>query len=157
MFSIIMKKTNFQKLNKIDQNLLKRAFEVMNNSYNPYSKFYVGASVLSSDNEIFVGTNVENAAYGNTVCAECSALTSARAGGIRKILKIAIIGKNCRKAILQPVSPCGSCRQMIFEVSQVSGNDIEVIMSNTKMDKIIIAKISELLPLGFGPNNFKLK
>lgn len=152
-----MKKINFQKLNKIDQNLLKRAFEVMNNSYNPYSKFYVGAAVLGDGNKIFVGTNVENSAYGNTICAECSALTSARADGIKKVLKIAVIGKNYKKAVLDPVSPCGSCRQMIFEASQVSGVDVEVIMSNTKMDKIIVAKISELLPLGFGPNNFKSK
>ncbi len=152
-----MKKTNFQKLKKIEQSLLQKAFGAMDNSYNPYSKFYVGAAILDSENKIFVGTNVENAAYGNTICAECSALTSARAGGVKKIIKIAVIGKSFKKAVLDPVSPCGSCRQMIFEVSQVSGNDIEVIMSNTKMDKIIIAKISELLPLGFGPNNFKSK
>ncbi len=152
-----MKKIDFQKLNKIEQSLLQKAFEVMNNSYNPYSKFYVGAAILDSENKIFVGTNVENAAYGNTICAECSALTSARANGVKKVLKIAVIGKNFKKAVLDPVSPCGSCRQMIFEVSQVSGTDIEVIMSNTKMDKIIIAKISELLPLGFGPKNFGFK
>ncbi|PKM91714.1 cytidine deaminase [Candidatus Falkowbacteria bacterium HGW-Falkowbacteria-1] len=149
-----MKKTDFKKLNKVQQELLEKAFEAMKNSYNPYSNFYVGAAILSDDERMVGGANVENAAYGTTVCAECSALVRARAEGIKKIIKVAVIGRNSKQLVSDPVSPCGACRQMIFEFSQVSDFDIEVIMSNTKMDKIIIAKISELLPLGFGPKSF---
>ncbi len=140
-----MKKTSFNKLSKKDQDLLMSASDAMLKAYNPYSNFFVGAAILSFDNKIISASNFENVSYGATICAERSALVSANAQGIRKIKKIAIISKNSKK----PISPCGICRQMIFESSQLSNFDIEVIMSNNKMDKIIIAKISELLPLAF--------
>lgn len=146
-----MKTTSFSKLNSEQQRLLLAAKEVAKMAYNPYSHFYVGAALLSKDKKIITGANMENAAYNPTICAERSALAKANSEGIRKFSKIAVIANADGQAIKDPVSPCGTCRQMLYEAAQVSGNDIEVIMSNTKMTKIIIASTKELLPLAFGP------
>jgi cytidine deaminase len=140
-----MKKTSFRKLNKTDKELLTRAFEIADRSYSPYSGFCVGAAILSLDGEIAIGSNIENSAYGSTICAESSALSNFRSRDLKKPSKIAIIARDTKDF----VSPCGNCRQLLFELSRDSGIDIEIIMSNAEMDKIMIAKISELLPLGF--------
>jgi cytidine deaminase len=141
-----MKKTSFQKLNEKDKELLKKALEATDSSYSPYSGFCVGAAILSLDGKIAIGSNIENSAYGSTICAESSALSNFRSEGLEKAIRIAIIAG---KGAGEIVSPCGNCRQLLFEFSRDSGIDIEVVMSNTEMDKIVIARISELLPLGF--------
>ena len=148
-----MKNISYKNLSLIQQKLLQEASIVMEKSYNPYSNFFVGAAVLGDNNKIISGTNIENSAYGSTICAEASALVRAQAEGIKRIKQIALIAKNGSKNLIEPISPCGNCRQIILEFSKKSKIDIEVIMSNTKMDKIIIAKISELLPLAFGPDD----
>jgi len=150
-----MKKTTFEKLNSEQRKLVLAAADVMKNAYNPYSHFYVGAAIMTSDKKIITGANMENAAYGSSICAERAALVRANDEGFKKISKLAIIGRAGKQAVAEPVSPCGACRQMIFEASQVSEIDTEIIMSNTNMDKIIVSHINELLPLGFGPKNFK--
>ena len=150
-----MKKINYKKLTIKERQLLLAATDVLKNAYNPYSKFAVGAALLSQDDEIITGANVENAAYGSCICAERSALVRANAMGIRKFSKIAIIARRSNGPTLDITAPCGACRQMIFEAAQVSEQDLEVIMANTKMTKIIKATISELLPLAFGPKELK--
>jgi len=123
----------------------------MESSYNPYSHFYVGAALLTIDDKIITGTNYENASYGNTICAERSALFNANVNGYRKFKAVAIIARGEDFDVDRPTGPCGACRQSLFEASQISDIDMEVIMSNTKRDKVIIKKISELLPYAFGP------
>ncbi|MEI7452536.1 MAG: cytidine deaminase [Candidatus Falkowbacteria bacterium] len=150
-----MQRTSYKRLTLDRQKLLKAAAEAMKNDYNPYSHFYVGAAILTSKGKIITGSNVENAAYGSSICAERSALVRMTSEGNQKAVRMAIIGQAGKKAVDMPVTPCGACRQMIIEAAQFSAVDVEVIMSNTKMDKIIIATISELLPLAFGPNNLK--
>lgn len=145
-----MKNVSYKNLSPIQKKLLREALGVMKKSYNPYSKFFVGAAVLGDDNKIISGTNVENSSFGSTICAEASALVRAQSEGVKKIKKIAIIAKNGSKNLSEPISPCGNCRQIIFEFSKKYKTDMEVIMSNTKMSKIIVANISELLPLAFG-------
>jgi len=144
-----MQNISYQNLKPIQKKLLQEAFKVMKNSHNPYSNFFVGSAVLGDKNKIISGVNVENLAYGSTVCAEASALVRAQAEGIKKIQQIAIIAKNKSTNLVNPITPCGNCRQIILEFAKKSKVDVAVIMSNTKMDKIIIAKISELLPLAF--------
>jgi cytidine deaminase len=144
-----MKTYKYKDLDKNQKKLLKSAFDVMKNSYSPFSNFLVGSAVLSKANDVFTGTNIENSSYGLTICAERSALATANSNGVREITKIAVIGKNGSSNIDEPLAPCGACRQMISEAAMISKKDIEVIMSNTKMDKIIISKISDLLPLSF--------
>ncbi|MGB0934789.1 MAG: cytidine deaminase [Alphaproteobacteria bacterium] len=93
------------------QNLYNHAKEATNNAYAPYSKFRVGAAVLTEDGEIFKGCNVENASYGGTICAERSAIVSAISQrGKIKIKAIAVAtGQET------PGAPCGICRQVISE------------------------------------------
>ena len=123
--------------------LIKEAEKARKKAYTPYSKFKVGAAVLSVDGKIFTGCNIENASFGLTVCAERVAIFKAISEGSTKFEAIAVIG-NTDKAC----SPCGSCRQVISEF----GEDITLIMANLKGD-IKIKKIKELLPEAFGKND----
>jgi len=143
-----MKNTNFKDLKKEYQDLLLQAEKAIKTAYNPYSKLFVGAALLTKDNKIITGSNVTNAVSG--ICAERVAVFRANAMGERYFKAIAIISSFENK---KPITPCGICRQILFEFSQVSGIDLDIIMSNTDKDKIIIAKLSELLPLAFDLNN----
>ncbi len=145
-----MQETNYQGLSDEYKKLLDAAEAVMKDSYNPYSKFAVGAALLTSNGTIVSGTNFENAAYGSTICAERAAILRANAMGYRNFKAIAIIarGENPVESI---VSPCGACRQVIYEVSELSDQVMDIVMSNTAKDHVTIATIDQLLPLGFGP------
>lgn len=145
------KEIKFDELTMQQQELLYEAEKVMETAYNPYSNFYVGAAILAQDGTIITGSNVENAAYGSTICAERAALLKANSMGKRMYDRIAIIARGANFDTTEVTGPCGSCRQMIYESSQISGKNIEIIMSTTKKDKIVIAGIEELLPLAFGP------
>lgn len=144
-------------LSEAEQSLLYAASKVMDNAHNPYSKFHVGAALLTEEGKIIEGTNYENAAYGSTICAERAAILRANAEGHRDLKAIAIIGKGADFDSQEPTSPCGACRQVIFEASQVGDYDIDVLMSNTQKTKIYKAKISQLLPLAFGPKDLNLE
>ncbi len=144
-----MKIIKYKELNKIEQNLLSSAKKSLTNSYSPYSNFSVASALLTKNNQIITGVNVENISYGSTICAEASALVRARSMGQFNIKKIAVIAKNKKDNFTDIVAPCGNCRQLIYEFSMISNIDISIIMSNSKMTKIRIAKISELLPLAF--------
>jgi len=148
-----MKEIPYAKLDSTQQRMLDEATKVMETAYNPYSNFYVGAALLSQDDQIITGSNVENAAYGSTICAERAAILRANAMGIRTFDKVALIGRGKDFDTTEVTSPCGSCRQMLYESAQISEKDLEVIMSTTKKDKIIMATIEELLPLAFGPKD----
>lgn len=140
----------YQRLGAIEKRLIEEAERAMEKAYNPLSKFYVGAAILSHEGQIITGTNVENAAYGPTICAERSAIVKANSVGIRNFDKIAIIARGKDFDTKEVTGPCGTCRQVIYEFSSIYNKDIEVIMSTTKKDKIVIATIRELLPFGFG-------
>ena len=148
-----MKEVKHSELNKLEKELLDEAEKVMETAYNPYSKFFVGAAILSQDGKIITGSNVENAAYGSTICAERAAILRANALGVRTYDKVAIIAKGQDFDTTEVTAPCGCCRQMLYEASQISEKNLEIIMSTTKKDKIIIATIEELLPLAFGPKD----
>jgi len=148
-----MRNIRYQDLSETQRRLLEEAERVMENSYNPYSNFFVGAAILTEDGNIITGTNVENAAYGSTICAERAAILRANAMGYRKYRSIAIIAKGRDFDTEEVTAPCGSCRQVIYEFSQLSGHDTEIIMSTTKKDKIVVSSIRELLPLAFGPKD----
>lgn len=119
--------------------LSKSAFRVMKNSYSPHSKFKVGAALLSSKGNIYLGTNVEFDAFSLTVCAERSALFSAVSNGERSFTKL-IIATNSEKFKF----PCGLCRQALIEFSP----ELEItLLNNNKKSRKIILK--ELLPRYF--------
>lgn len=147
-----MKEVKFKDLKKEYQEILQEAEKVLENSYSPYSNFKVGAALLSVNGKIITGTNVENASYGVTICAERAALAKANSEGERCFKALALIAKGDFKDDQEIVTPCGICRQSLLEFSQFCGEDLEVIMSNNSKTKIIIAQISELLPLSFKAN-----
>ena len=142
-----------QRLEEIQRKLLDEATKVMDTAYNPYSNFYVGAAILSQDGQIITGSNVENAAYGSTICAERAAILRANAMGIRTFDKVAIIARGEGFDTKEVTAPCGSCRQMLYESAQISERNLEVVMATTKKDKVVVATIEELLPLAFGPKD----
>lgn len=126
------------------QQLLGYAKEVYENSYSPYSKFKVGAAVLCEDNKVFCGTNIENASYGLSMCAERVAIFTAVANGCKKIKAIAIYSKK------GDVTPCGACRQVVLEFSKTAD-----VIYNTKKNSFKIIKISSLLPKSFNEQTLK--
>ncbi|ESN90673.1 hypothetical protein HELRODRAFT_136695, partial [Helobdella robusta] len=124
--------------------LISSSFSVKENSYCQYSKFRVGCSLLCEDGTIFNGTNVENASYGLTICAERSAICTAVSQGHRKFK--AIVVSRCDQDKF--TYPCGACRQFIAEF----GLDIDVY--STRPDgSYERGTICELLPFSFGQSD----
>lgn len=140
--------------------LVQQARTAALKAYAPYSCFSVGCAVESTDGEIVTGANMENACYRLGICAEISALTAARqAFGLDKVVRIAVagghIGPNGTLAGNDPVTPCGGCRQAIYEAADLSGLDIAVISANGDGTRTIASTIRQLLPHGFGPASLR--
>lgn len=119
--------------------LVNKAIEAKQFAHAPYSKFRVGSALLTEENEIITGCNVEVSSYSLTLCAERNAIFQAYSKGIRKFKAIALAADTRNY-----ISPCGACRQVI---SDLCGN-IDVIMINGDGD-YKISKASELLPSAF--------
>jgi cytidine deaminase len=138
--------------------LVERAREAALKAYAPYSGYSVGCAVESVDGEVVVGANMENACYRLGICAEISALTAARqAFGLGKVARIAVsgghVGADGALAGAGLVTPCGGCRQSILEAAHLTGVDVEVVAANGDGTEVKLLRISELIPLGFGPAN----
>lgn len=128
-----------------DEKLAAQAIESMALAYAPYSKFQVGAALVTEDGAIFTGANVENASYGLTVCAERVAVFNAVSSGYTTIAAIAVTASNG-----QEVFPCGACRQVLNEF----GSKMKVI--TTSGGKVVnIYHLNELLPHSFGPQDLQ--
>jgi cytidine deaminase len=125
----------------------------MEGAYNPYSGFFVGAALLTIDGTIVTASNFENAAYSPGICAERAALVRANAEGHRRFCAIAVIARGSDTETREVTALCGVCRQMFYEASQVSGIDIEVILTTTNQERTVLTTIGELLPLAFGPKD----
>lgn len=124
--------------------LIKKAKEGMAHAYTPYSKFNVGAALLTQSGEFITGCNVENASYGLTNCAERTAIFKAVSEGKKQFKALAIIGDT-----EEAIAPCGACRQVIREFC---APDMPVILANTHGD-MKITNIETLLPYSFGPED----
>ena len=125
-----------------DQELVERAFAMHSYSYVPYSGFPVGAALLCRDGTVFTGCNVENAAFGSTICAERTALLKAVSEGHREDwVAIAIAGRGGDYCW-----PCGACRQMLYEFAP----ELRVIAARGDGEFQTVS-LSQLLPHGFGP------
>ncbi len=114
------------------------------NAYVPYSKFKVGAAVLTKDGKIYHGCNIENAAYSMTNCAERTAMFNAVSEGVRDFASIAVVADTDG-----PVSPCGACRQVIAEFCEPN---MPVYLINLKGD-VHETTVAELLPGAFSPED----
>ena len=124
--------------------LLDAAKEVRENAYVPYSRFPVGAAIRAASGAIYVGCNVENAAYPEGTCAEAGAIAAMVAGGETAIAEIAVIA-DCP----EPVPPCGGCRQKIAEFSRPD----MVVTLGTIDGATRSLTVAELLPGAFGPDH----
>jgi cytidine deaminase len=127
------------------KDLIGKAKDASKKAYAPYSKFSVGAAVLTDSGDVFTGCNVENASYGLTICAERNAVFQMVAQAKRKIKMVVIYTPPAK-----PSAPCGACRQVVNEF----GPDA-LILSVCDGPDVLRKKLSDLLPDAFGPANLK--
>jgi cytidine deaminase len=125
------------------QELVRLARAASGHAYCPYSSFPVGAALLTADDRLFTGCNVENASYGLTICAERCAVFQAVAAGVRQFRAIVIYTPT-----RVPSAPCGACRQVLNEF----GADA-IVMSVCDGADVVECRVAELLPHAFGPHN----
>ncbi|MCQ2794650.1 MAG: cytidine deaminase [Bacilli bacterium] len=130
--------------------LMKHAKIASTLSHSPYSKFKVGAALLTKKGKIYLGTNIENVAYSSALCAERVAIVHAYMSGAKKndFVAMAVIAD-----LPDPVTPCGECRQVM---SEMLNEDMPVYLGNFK-GKIKETTIGKLLPLGFSSMFKQLK
>jgi cytidine deaminase len=126
-------------INDVPQDLLAAARAARARAYVPYSHFAVGSALRTNQGTVFAGCNVENASYGLSRCAEQSAILAMVNAGETIIQEMVVIGDH-----IEPVSPCGACRQIIWEF----GKDTTVYMLS-EAGEVAVLSSRELLPLGF--------
>jgi cytidine deaminase len=127
--------------------LLAMALTAQARARAPYSNFHVGAAVLGGTGAAFLGCNVESASYGATICAERSAIVGAVAAGETSIRACVVVTPT-----VDPSSPCGICRQLMAEF----GPDVIVFAASSVSDSVYVARLGDLLPLSFGPQNLRV-
>ena len=127
------------------RDLAKAARDVKRYAFSPFSKFKVGAAILTEDGKIFSGCNIENSSYGLTICAERVAIFNAVSSGALKFTAIAIVSDDP-----DFTPPCGACRQVLLELA---GN-IDFVMMDSK-NRYKIMKLTSLLPFAFTEKNLK--
>ncbi|HMQ67400.1 MAG TPA: cytidine deaminase [Ignavibacteria bacterium] len=127
--------------------LIEKSIRAKKHSYSPYSRFSVGAALLTTKNKIYTGANVENASYSLCICAERVAYTKAVSEGDKKFKAIAIAANG-----KEFVFPCGACRQFMYEF----GDDIDVIVVRS-LRQFRIVKLFELLPGAFDKTFLNIK
>ena len=125
--------------------LLDKAQEARDHSYAPYSKYNVGAALMTADGQIYQGCNIENAGFTPTVCAERTAFFKAVYDGHRAFRAIAVIATG-----EEPGFPCGVCRQVMAEFC---GGDFLIVTANRDRTKVDVSDFETLLPHSFGPRD----
>lgn len=132
--------------------LLSQAKYASKHAYAPYSNFSVGASALLSNNEICTGANMENAAYPQCLCAEMILMGRIHqflSRGV-KLKAIAVYSPGCGS---EPLSPCGSCRQILLEQEERQNDKIELVLTNCFGHVWIVSSVSDMMPFSFGQKN----
>lgn len=132
--------------------LIRSAMEARKKAYAPYSKYKVGAALLTNELRIYTGCNIENAAFTPSICAERTAISKAVSEGWRKLKAIAIVGGPDGENINQYAFPCGVCRQVMREFAEPE-NFFVITAVNEEEYKIY--RLSQLLPESFGPDQLK--
>lgn len=131
------------------QEMIAKALEAMKHSYAPYSGFRVGAALLAKNGTIYLGCNIENAAYTPTNCAERTAFFKAVSEGVREFAGICIVGGQ-NGVPTGFTAPCGVCRQVMMEFCDPK--EFRIILAADE-EHYQIWTLEELLPMGFGPEN----
>ena len=147
---------SFDELDKAKQKLINKAKEQVEKAYAPYSEFHVGAAVELENGEIFAGSNQENSAYPSGLCAERVAMFYANAQYPEVPVKtLAIAAFTNENFLSTPVTPCGSCRQVLLETEMRFEKDITILLYGTK-EIYQIENVRQLLPLCFEKNSLTL-
>lgn len=129
---------------KAIERLIETAVQAQKRAYCPYSRYHVGAAVLTGSGRVFPGCNVENASYGLSMCAERAAIYHAVAGGHDAITAVAVVGAAAK--------PCGACRQVMFEFSDKDTQLYLVDLNpSTGRRKIVKTTVFKMLPMAFDP------
>lgn len=126
-----------------DRELIEAARKARDLAYAPYSRFAVGAALLTADGRVYTGCNIENASYGLACCAERTAILKAVSEGALRFAAIAVIADAA-----DPVSPCGACRQVMAEFAP----SMRVVLANLK-GEVAVTSVQELLPGAFTPKD----
>ena len=129
-----------------ERELIRMAFEAMEKAYAPYSGYKVGAALLTASGKVYTGCNIENAAFGPTVCAERAAFFKAISEGERVFTQIAVVGGKGGE-VTDYFVPCGVCRQVMAEFC---GDDFSVIIAKSE-DDYLSKTLNDLLPCRFSP------
>ena len=129
--------------------LIQAAFSAREYAYTPYSHFKVGAALLCKNGKIYTGCNIESATYSPTNCAERTALFKAVSEGEREFSAIAVVGSLEGQKNTLVTSPCGVCRQMLYEFG---GDDLIVILAKS-LEDYQITTLGETFTFGIGPQN----
>ena len=138
---------------KLIRNLIEMAVAGRTFSYSPYSHYSVGAALLAEDGTVFTGCNIENAAFGPTICAERTAFSKAVSEGVRNFDAICVVGGRDEEAVPSGYSvPCGVCRQVMMEFCDPE--TFQIIVA-TDPDHYEIFLLKDILPRGFAPGNLK--
>jgi len=145
--------TVFESINELPElakSLMSKAAEAKETAYAPYSKFKVGAALLLENGIIVTGNNQENAAYPSGICAERVAVWKASSDFPDvKIVSLAITASSSLQVTKEPVSPCGACRQSLFEYETKQKDKIEVFFMGEIGKVIKINSVLDLLPMAF--------
>ena len=131
--------------------LVELALEARKKAYAPYSKHLVGAALLTKSGKVYTGCNVENAGYTPTNCAERTAVFKAVSEGEREFVSIAVVGGMANADHLPICAPCGVCRQVLREFCDPEA--FKVILGTDRPEDTKVMLLSELLPLGSGPES----
>jgi len=133
-----------------DQNLIERAQEILEKAYAIYSGFHVGAALLLESGEIITGNNQENIAYPSSLCAERVALYFCKAHHPDAVVKkIAIMARSNKGELLEVISPCGACRQVMSEYERNQQNPMKVLLKGEGESIIVFDSVGDLLPFSF--------
>ena len=135
-----------------DIKLLEEAKKARLMAYAPYSKFEVGAALLTKSGKVYHGCNIENAAYTPTNCAERTSFFKAVSEGETEFEKIAVVGAMEGREADDICSPCGVCRQVMMEFC--NPKTFKIILANGK-GNILVSSLDEILPYGFGPKDLE--
>ena len=136
-------------LDDTDRKLVAAAMEATGNSFAPYSRFNVGAAVLLADGKVVIGANQENAAFPSSLCAERTAVFSAQANyPDQSIVAIAIAARNSGGFLSSPITPCGSCRQVLSGIEDRYGRQMRVLLYGAN-GVYVFKSVKVLLPFAF--------
>lgn len=145
----------FDELSEEDQELVSMAREATQNSYAKYSRFYVGAALRLQDSRIVKGANQENAAFPSGLCAERTAIFAAQANDPEQpIVALAIAARNDHGFTREPVTPCGSCRQVMLEIEDRYQSPVKILLYGTR-GIYVLKSTRDLMPLCFVDENMR--